>query len=201
MKAIIIGGQGTIGSLVVKHLQSRQIEVITAGRSRDEYCVDITDEQSLESLFNKIGKFDAVISAAGSIEFGPTSSLTKEQWDLSLKSKFMGQINIAQKALPYLNDGGSITLVSGILSDYHVAGGTIATTINRAIEGYVMAAANELPRKIRINAVSPSMLKESVPVFGSFFPGVKPVEGNDVALAFIRSILGIQTGQVFKVYS
>jgi hypothetical protein len=67
------------------------------------------------------------------------------------------------------------------------------------LEGFVRAAAVELPKGLRINGVSPTILKESEAQFGPFFPGVVPVEGWRVAQAYKRAILGVQTGRVYKV--
>jgi NAD(P)-dependent dehydrogenase (short-subunit alcohol dehydrogenase family) len=55
---------------------------------------------------------------------------TDEQWANSIKSKGMGQINLVRAALPFITDKGSFTLVSGVLTDEYMHGGTIGTTIN-----------------------------------------------------------------------
>jgi hypothetical protein len=57
----------------------------------------------------------------------------------------------------------------------------------------------ELPKGLRINVVSPTILKESEARFGPFFPGIIPVEGGKVGQAYKRAILGAQTGRVYKV--
>src|SRR5579859_5184610 len=72
-------------------------------------------------------------------------------------------------------------------------------TVSGALEGFVRAAAVELPKGLRINVVNPTILKESEGHMGSFFPGVIPVEGWRVAQAYKRAILGVQTGRVYKV--
>ena len=77
---------------------------------------------------------------------------------------------------------------------------TGASTVNGAVEHFVKVVATELPNGIRINVVSPSLLQESVDVYGDFFPGYQPVSGNLVAKAYVRSALGVATGQVFKVH-
>src|SRR6267143_1481699 len=61
------------------------------------------------------------------------------------------------------------------------------------------AAAIELPNGLRINVVSPTVLKESEDRFGRFLPGTIPVEGWKVGQAYKRAILGAQTGRVYKV--
>ena len=63
-----------------------------------------------------------------------------------------------------------------------------------------ICAALELPRGLRINAVSPSVLSEALDAYGDFFPGFEPVTAARAALAYQRSIDGIANGQVFKVW-
>jgi NAD(P)-dependent dehydrogenase (short-subunit alcohol dehydrogenase family) len=72
--------------------------------------------------------------------------------------------------------------------------------VKRALEGFVIAAACELPRGLRINLISPTVLKESLDKYASYFPGFPAVEGKEVGQVFKRSVLGIQTGQIYKVY-
>jgi hypothetical protein len=67
------------------------------------------------------------------------------------------------------------------------------------LEAFVRAAAIELPKGLRINVVSPTMLKESESQFAKFFIGMIPVEGWKVGQAYKRAILGAQTGRVYKV--
>ena len=61
------------------------------------------------------------------------------------------------------------------------------------------AAAIELPRGLRINAVAPSVFTESLEKLGHLFPGFRPTDVADAARAFVRSIEGAQTGQVYRV--
>ncbi len=70
--------------------------------------------------------------------------------------------------------------------------------VNGAIESFVRAAAIELPNH-RINAVSPTILEESMDSFGPYFPGFEPVAARRVALAYSKSIEGAQTGQTYFV--
>ncbi|MFM9982043.1 MAG: short chain dehydrogenase, partial [Burkholderiales bacterium] len=97
-------------------------------------------------------------------------------------------------------DGGSITLTTGILTEQPIALGSSASLVNGAVEAFVRAAAIELPRGLRINAVSPTMLAESMAGYGPFFRGFAPVTAARAALAFSRSVEGRQTGQVYKIF-
>lgn len=197
MKIVIIGANGTIGKRVVEFLKDGH-EIITVGKTSGEHQVDISDEKSVRALFEKIGKFDALISAAGDVAFAPLKDLNSDHWELGIRSKFLGQVNLVQIGLENINDGGSFTLTSGILSQSFIAWGTSATAINRAVEGFAQAAAAEIGRGIRINVVSPDMLEDSKAAYGAFFPGHYGVPGCRVAQAYLKSVLGIETGKIYK---
>ena len=200
MKIIIVGATGTIGKKVTELLTANH-EVITVGRTRGQYQVDVTDPQAIRGLFEKIGKFDALISATGDIAFAPLKDLKPEHWEVGIRSKLLGQVNLVQIGKEYINEGGSFTLTSGILTTTFIAAGTSATSINRAVEGFAQAAAAEIGHGIRINVVSPDMLEDSKAAYGAFFPGHAGVSGEKVANAYIKSALGIETGKIYKAVS
>ena len=98
-----------------------------------------------------------------------------------------------------MNHKSRITLTSGILADQPILYGINATTVNAAVEGFARASAIELPRGLRINVVSPSVLQESLDDYGPYFRGIEAVPASRVALAYSRSVEGRQTGQVYRV--
>jgi NAD(P)-dependent dehydrogenase (short-subunit alcohol dehydrogenase family) len=77
--------------------------------------------------------------------------------------------------------------------------GANAAAVNGAIGAFVKGAAIEMPRGIRINAVSPGLLEESAQKYDGFFPGHEPVSSARVGLAYAKSVDGALTGQVFAV--
>ncbi|MDF2412193.1 MAG: short chain dehydrogenase [Aeromonas popoffii] len=198
MNIVIVGASGTVGS-AVSELLAKDHQVIRVGHSRGDARVDMRDPASIKALFAQVGPFDALVVASGSVAFNGLTEMTDEQWQVGLQSKLMGQINLTRAAIPYLNDKGSITLISGILSEEPINWGVSASTVNGAIDHFVKAAACELPRGLRINAVSPTVLEESMDKYADFFPGFVPVPAAKVAQAYKRSVMGIQTGQVFRV--
>ncbi|MGK8174237.1 short chain dehydrogenase [Aeromonas dhakensis] len=198
MKIVIVGASGTIGS-AVSDLLAKDHQVIRVGHSQGDARVDMRDPASIKGLFAKLGQFDALVVASGSAAFNALTEMTDEEWQLGIQSKLMGQINLTRAAIPHLNDRGSITLISGILSEEPINWGASVTTINGAVEHFVKAAACELPRGLRINVVSPTVLAESMDKYASFFPGFVPVPAARVAQAYQKSVLGVQTGQVFRV--
>lgn len=197
-KIVVVGATGTIGRAVVAKLAERH-EVLQAGRSSAAHRVDLMDAESMRRLFDEIGPVDAVVCAAGHVHFGPLATMTAEQFKIGLSNKLLGQVQLALLAAERLNDAGSITLTAGTLSQEPVVYGANASTVNAAIEGFVRAAAIELTRGIRINAISPTVLVESMGAYGDYFRGVEPVPASRVALAYCRSVEGAQTGQVYQV--
>lgn len=198
MKIIVIGAAGTIGRAVVEQLATRH-EVVTAGRNSGAERVDMSDIASVRALFERVGKVDAVIVAAGGVHFGPLADMTPAQFGIGIKDKLMGQINVALAAQHHLNDGGSITLTSGVLADDPIRYGVNATAVNGAVEAFARAAALELPRGIRINVISPSVLEESLDAYGPYFLGFEPVPARRAALAYVKSVEGLLTGKVLRV--
>ncbi|WP_241499295.1 short chain dehydrogenase [Chromobacterium sphagni] len=159
MKILIVGASGTLGRAVQQALSHHQI--LTAGRNSGDLRVDITDSASVRSMFEQAGRLDAIVSATGSLHFGPLLETTAANFRIGLEDKLLGQIDLALTGQHYLNDGGSITLTSGIVSQQPIRHGSNATAVNRALEGFAAAAALELTRGQRINVVSPNVLQES----------------------------------------
>ena len=198
MKILIIGATGTIGKAVVSELSARH-EIVQAGRSLAPLRVDIASEASLRELFGTVGAIDAIVCAAGNVHFGPLATMTVDQFKIGLGDKLLGQVQLTLIGAQHLTDGGSITLTSGILSRDPIKLGTNATTVNAAVEGFVRAAAIELPRGIRINAVSATVVVESLEAYGAYFRGFEAVPVRRVANAYAKSVEGAQTGQVYAV--
>ena len=198
MKIIVIGASGTVGRAVAQEFSQRH-DVIRVGRTQGDEQVDITSQQSVQNLFDKTGQVDAIVSATGNLFFGPLATMSDSDFNQGLQDKLLGQIRLALTGQHYLNDGGSITLISGIVAHEPIAQGVNATTVNAGLEGFVRAAACELPRGIRINLISPTVLTESAAAYDGFFPGFASVPAASVAQAYRRSVEGIQTGRIYKV--
>jgi len=199
MKILLIGAHGTIGRAVHALLAPRH-EILTVGRNSGELRADLTQPQTLATMFQAAGPVDAIVSTAGNLHFGPLSDMTAEQFNRGLQDKLLGQVQLALLGQQWLRDGGSITLTSGIVATEPIRHGSNASTVNAAIDAFVAAAAVELQRGQRINAVSPTLLTESAQAYGAVFPGFETVPAQRVALTYQRSIEGVQTGRVYRVH-
>lgn len=150
-------------------------------------------------MYAKIGNVDAVISAAGDVHFARLCDYAEDTFMLGLKRKVMGQVNLVLAGLDATNKNRSFTLTSGVLDRDPIKMGTAAATANGALGGFVVSAAIEMPRGLRVNVVSPGLLDVSVPRYGTWFPGHEAVSAKRVGLAFAKSVEGANTGKIIIV--
>lgn len=197
MRILLVGGTGTIGRAVDAALTGRGHDVGVVSRS-SRPAIDTSTDAGIDEILGYIaeaGPVDAVVSTFGSTPFEPFGELTAESYRSAFEGKTLPQIRLALRAAEYLADGGSITLSTGITARTPVATGAASSVASGAVEAFVMAAATGLPRGIRINAVSPSVVLES-PDNHAAFPGFEPVPAERVALSYVRSVENVETGQV-----
>jgi NAD(P)-dependent dehydrogenase (short-subunit alcohol dehydrogenase family) len=196
MKILVIGATGTIGQSVVNALEGKH-EVLQASHSRSALKVDLADPDSIRNLYAKTGRLDAVVSVAGQAAFRPLIALSDADFDLSLKNKLMGQVNVVRLGIDSLADKGSFTLTSGNWSRYPVPGSSAVSLVNSGIEGFVRAAALDLPRGLRINGVAPALLRETL-ISLKMDPSSGP-PATQVAQVYTRAVEGKMTGQILDV--
>ena len=197
-RVLVVGASGTLGRAVVAELSQRH-DVIAASRASD-VPIDLTDAASIRAALEKIGRLDAIVCTAGKVPFKPLGEMSEALYLDGLRDKLMGQVNLTLIGREHLHDGGSITLIGGILAEQFIRSGTSASMVNGALESFVKAAAIELPRGLRINLVSPTVFIESMPGYAPFFRGFEPVATARAALAYSRSVEGAETGQVYRVF-
>jgi NAD(P)-dependent dehydrogenase (short-subunit alcohol dehydrogenase family) len=203
-RILVVGASGVLGRAIVAELSPRH-DIVSAGSKSGEIRIDIADPASIKAGLKAAGALDAVVCAAGAVNFTPLAEIepapiAQSSYGLGLTNKLMGQVNLTLVARDHLNDGGSVTLITGVTSYAPIATGSSASMVNGALEAFVMTAAVEMPRGIRINAVNPTVFEESMGTFAPFFRGFDPVPVARAARAFSRSVEGLQTGQTYRVF-
>ncbi|TPI36141.1 SDR family oxidoreductase [Mesorhizobium sp. B3-1-6] len=171
-RILIVGGSSGMGLALAKRCLEEGAGVIIAGRgqaklsaAREELgqpgtletaVVDISREDGVAALFERIGRLDHIVSTAAAIEGAyrllPEIELSAAQ--RVVESKFYGPLLLAKHGAPKLPPTGSLTFVSGIAAYRPAARGSVVAAVNAALEGLVRALALELA-PIRVNAVSP----------------------------------------------
>jgi NAD(P)-dependent dehydrogenase (short-subunit alcohol dehydrogenase family) len=192
--AVITGGNSGIGLATAREFTANGAKVVIFGRSRrsldqavaslggDAVAIegDVRRLGDLERLFrlvgDKFGKFDALVVNAGIAKFAPIESLSEELFDELSDILFKGAFFTVQKALPYLRDGASVVLTGSSDADKL---GRVGTSIYSAAKSAVRALARSLsvellPRRIRVNVLSPGMTDTPIITREGGPPGVTP---------------------------
>ncbi len=195
MNILLIGASGTIGSAIDDAL-SPDHDLVRVGRTSGDVQADLSDPDSIQALYETVDDVDAVVSAAGNAAFNPLTELSDDDFELSLSSKLMGQVNLVRYGLPHINTdkNPSFTLVTGILSHNPIPGSAAISMVNSGVEGFMRAAALEAPDGIRVNAVSPPWVSETLEEMDE-----DPSDGlpaATVAQAFVDSVEGDMNGEV-----
>jgi NAD(P)-dependent dehydrogenase (short-subunit alcohol dehydrogenase family) len=198
MKILLVGATGMLGSAVGKALTGRGHQVVTVGRTAGDISADVADPEQTARLFAEVSDLDAVASAAGDVPYKRIVDMEPEDYLSAYRGKVAAQIELVRQGTRHIAERGSFTLIGGVLSQEPIVTGSAAAMVNGAVESFVRAAAIEIAPQ-RINAVSPTVFAESMAEYGDFFPGITPVGVDVVAAAYVRSIEGAETGQVFRV--
>jgi NAD(P)-dependent dehydrogenase (short-subunit alcohol dehydrogenase family) len=175
--AVVTGGTTGIGFATAKRFVDEGAYVFITGRRQKELDEavktigrgvaavqgDVAKLQDLDRLYETVkakGKIDVLVANAGIGEFASLASLTEAHFDKLFDLNVKGTLFTVQKALPLMNDGGSIILVGSVASVKGTASfGTYGAT-KAAVRNLVRAWTMELKdRRIRSNVLSPGPIK------------------------------------------
>jgi NAD(P)-dependent dehydrogenase (short-subunit alcohol dehydrogenase family) len=191
MKILLVGASGTIGQAVEENIKAHH-EVVSANYANGDVKVDLGNPDSIRNMFEVVGHVDAVISTAGVAAFAGFDDLTDKDYQTALNNKLMGQINLLRLGKPFINEGGSITLTSGVLSREPMHGSSVISMANGALESFVKAAALEISN-FRVNVVAPVFVKETMAMMG--MDTESGLSANDTAKAYMAAVTGTMHGQ------
>lgn len=200
MRIVVVGGAGTVGRRLVPALQARGHDIVVAGRTSGEVHVDLTVHTTVEAMYRVVGAVDSVVSIAAHGALDDFDTLTTAELYENMRAKFFGQVDLVLTGQSYCADNASFTLTSGIFADQawpHVTGGGV---ISGALHSFVLSAAIELPRGMRINVVSPTMIDDSAPAFVDQFPGMRPVPMDELIDHYVQCVEGSDTGRIIRAY-
>lgn len=131
------------------------IEALAESSTGTAVRLDFLDNDQIERFFQDNENFDHVVVTAASNISGPVAGLTLDDAKAAMESKFWGAYRIARAAK--VNDGGSITFVSGVLSKRPSPTAVLQGAINAALETLGRGLALERA-PIRVNTISPGLI-------------------------------------------
>ncbi len=171
-KMLIIGGSSGMGLATAKLAYENNYDVIIASRSIEKLnqakqdmfmedvkivTVDIRDENSIQALFQSVGKVHHLVISGSEIKYGNIHNTPVDEAKASFDSKFFGPFRLIQQALNFLEVNGSITLFSGTSGTKPEKGSEILSAINAAVDSFARALAISLA-PIRVNSIAPGII-------------------------------------------
>ncbi len=181
--AVVTGGNSGIGLAIAREFTEQGADVVVFGRNAetlDEAVQsigngtlgvqgDVTRLDDIDRLYQetvaRFGKIDILVANAGIARPAPLDLTDEALFDLTSDINFKGAFFTVQKAVPHLNDGASIILVTSAGNVKGLPNFSVYVATKAAVRSLARSFSAELlPRGIRVNALSPGPIE--TPIFG-----------------------------------
>lgn len=208
--AVITGGGTGIGLATAKRFVAEGAYVFIMGIGQKELDAavteiggnvtavqgDVSNLADLDRLYATVGKkgrLDIVFANAGIGETAMLGSITVEQFERTFSVNVRGVLFTVQKALPLLNDGGSVIITSSAAWAKGTGNISVYSASKAALRSFARTWSAELAgRRIRVNTISPGPIdtpilaplsKETVDGFTAAVPLGRLGKAEEVANA------------------
>ncbi|MDY5060673.1 elongation factor P 5-aminopentanone reductase [Staphylococcus simulans] len=175
MKALVIGGSGSIGSAIVEQLLSDGYEVIVHynhsspdelkakydSRNVSFVQADLTNDIDIDSVFSFIHNLDVLVYAAGRSLYGMFQDMTAQEIEACYQLNVKNMMLVTRYFLEQLraSSHGRIIVISSIWGETGASMETVYSAMKAAQIGFVKALSQELAMtNITVNAVTPGMV-------------------------------------------
>jgi NAD(P)-dependent dehydrogenase (short-subunit alcohol dehydrogenase family) len=185
--AVITGGNSGIGFGIAEAFKNEGAKGVIVGRNQETLNsavaqlganfiainADVTNLADLERVFKetakKFGKIDVIVANAGGGAVGTVATIDEADYDKTMDLNLKSVYFTIQKALPYMNDGGSIILIGSNAAHRAYANFTLYGAAKAAVIYFAKAFSSDLlDRKIRANVITPGTT--DTPAFDKFVP-------------------------------
>lgn len=168
---LVVGGTGTLGLAIAGACAAEGARVTLTSRDADAarqaagefdgdatgVAYDVTDHGSVAGLVEH-GPFDHVVVTSAFLSFDSLTDIPGDDLERLVEVKLMGTMWTCRHLRSHVTDGGSMVLVSGMLSRRPTTAAPLAA-VNGAIESLGRALAHEYA-PLRVNVVSPAAIGE-----------------------------------------
>src|SRR5258706_12545653 len=175
--AVITGGSSGIGLATAQRFVDEGAYVFITGRSQSRLDgavktigrnvtgvqADASNPTDLDRLYAQIkqekGNLDTIFANAGAGTFLPLGAITEKQYHDTFDTNVKGVIFTVQKALPLLQDAGTIVLNASIAASKGMGAFSVYAASKAAVRNLARGWATDLKdRKIRVNVISPGVV-------------------------------------------
>jgi NAD(P)-dependent dehydrogenase (short-subunit alcohol dehydrogenase family) len=219
--ALVTGGSAGIGLAIARRFAAEGAQVYLTGRRKNVVDAaveeiggdvtgiisDVADLGALDALYTHIsarsGRLDVLVANAGGGQIVGLADITEEHYDTTFDINVKGLVFTVQKALPLLQDGASIVLLSSVAGFKGLPGVSVYAATKAAIRNFARSWAIELaPRGIRVSALCPGPV--ATPGMAEFV-GQLPADGDasvvDVPMGRMGNAKEIAAGALFLASS
>ena len=174
MKTVLVtGGVRGIGLSIAQAFQKKGYRVCvtyskdeqSAERARaiglEAYLSDVSDENAVKSLFEKIGGVDVLVNNAGVALFKQVQDVAAEEFDRLFAVNVKGAFLCVKHAVPFMlsKQSGLIVNISSVWGEIGGSCESVYSASKGALIAFTKALANELGYSgIRVNTVSPGVI-------------------------------------------
>jgi NAD(P)-dependent dehydrogenase (short-subunit alcohol dehydrogenase family) len=209
--AVITGGSSGLALESAKRFVEEGAYVFIVGRRQEQLDKavkligrnvtgvrgDVSNLDDLDRLFETVnrekGKIDVLFASAGKGEAAKLGEITEKHFDAAFDLIVRGTLFTVQKALPLINDGGSIIMTGSVASLKGFIGFGVYAAAKAALRSFARTWVNELKgRHIRVNVLSPGQVdtpdsqridKKTREMFESLIPRGKMGRPEEIAAA------------------
>ena len=165
--------EGAVGAIVGRNQETLNSAVAQLGDSFIDINADVTNLADLEKVFKetfkKFGKIDVIVANAGGGTAGTVATIGEAGYDKTMNLNLKSVYFTVNKALPYMNDGGSVILIGSNAAHRAYASFTLYGAAKAAVIYFAKGFSSDLlDRKIRVNVITPGTT--DTPAFDKFVP-------------------------------
>ena len=165
---LVIGRPSGIAPRIADAAHAHGAGVIVAGRRPRELAeaygpgtraetVDLTDDESIAALAERVGRVDHIVSTASARARGTIADLDRDAVRRSLDTKVIGPLMLARAFQHQINEGGSMLLFSGVAA-FKIESGTVAVAITNGAADTLTRSLAVALAPTRVNAISPGVV-------------------------------------------
>lgn len=202
--ALVAGGTGGLGQLIVAELSSRGCTVVTCSRTPNSdpmhIVADLRSPEEAQSLIttviNKHGSLDIIVNAVGVVAFGEITSASIDTVEELFLTNTFGHIFLMQAALPHLSKGSVLVGISGVIAEQNLPGMATYGASKAAVRSFNEALSREA-RRLGVRVIDARPPHTETGLAARAIEGVAPKfpQGLNPVSVAQRIVLAIASGE------